>query len=78
MKLVIMIGPDTLGTTRFGSVAAARRSLNKAWGSRHVRSDNVSIYFHGRKYCKAELKDATVQTVGQHFATLSAFANSPG
>ncbi len=70
MKFVVLIGPDTLGVSRYKTRSGLRRALDRAVKS-HVRHDSVSHVFRGRKYCAAEIHDATILTLAQYFRRIS-------
>ena len=76
MNLILHIGPDTLGTTRYKSKDSISRALTRA-AKKMVRGNSGSknlghlgYRFLGRFYCLSELQEAVILTPKEYFKAL--------
>lgn len=72
MKLLILIGPDTLAVD-YKDKACAQRAINKKLKSKTFKGNQSEAHlgytFKGKKYCAAELKESSVLTLVEFFNT---------
>ena len=70
MKLLILIGPDTLAVN-YKDKSCAQRAINKKLKSKTFKGNqseaHIGYAFKGKEYCAAELKEAVVLTTKEFF-----------
>lgn len=70
MNLVVQVGPDTLGITKYRTINGLKRAILSASKKGAKRKDSVDCEFLGRRYSSLELQEAEVMTLKNYFQVI--------
>jgi hypothetical protein len=70
MNLIVHVGPDTIGTSRYKSKEHLRKAINLQANKRVQKKESLDLKMFGRAYSRSELQDAVILTVREHFKAL--------
>ena len=76
MKLLIHIGPDTLGTDRYASKKSLRQALGRVANKKFKgiqkanQRGHLGCNFLGRIYCISEVDEAVILTPAEYFESV--------